>query len=138
MQTLSPTLEIYDRSTQSQGSFDYGRIREYKVVGMPQGHTSRKRIGPLFYWAWATGAPNSRIGLHSHRGFEILSYVLRGSLIHHDTLGTRRVVQAGGLQLMQTGSGMAHEELMGEQGAEFLQIWLEPHLQVAIAQPPAY
>lgn len=138
MQATAPTLQIFDRTTQDRGSFDGGRIREYKVIGMPQDRTQRKRVGPLFYWSWAVGDPHSVIALHPHQGFEIFSYVVEGTLIHRDTLGTRRPVKAGGLQLMQTGSGVSHEEVMGPEGTEFFQIWLEPHLRQAIAQPPTY
>lgn len=138
MQATAPTLQVFDRTTQDQGSFDGGRIREYKVIGMPQDRTQRKRIGPLFYWSWAKGDPHSVIALHPHQGFEIFSYVIGGTLIHRDTLGTRRPVDAGGLQLMQTGSGVSHEEVMGPAGTEFFQIWLEPHLRQAIAKPPTY
>ncbi|PSN20180.1 pirin [filamentous cyanobacterium CCP5] len=138
MQATVPSLQIFGRTTQDQGSFDAGRIREYKVIGMPQDRTQRKRVGPLFYWSWAKGDPHSVIALHPHQGFEIFSYVLAGTLIHRDTLGTHRPVEAGGLQLMQTGSGVSHEEVMGAEGTEFFQIWLEPHLRQAIAQPPTY
>jgi len=138
MQITSPTLQIFDRTTHDRGSFDAGRITEYKVIGMPQDRTVQKRVGPLFYWSWATGQPDAIIALHPHQGFEIFSYVINGSLIHRDTLGSQREVHAGGLQLMQTGSGVSHEEVMGANGTEFFQIWVEPHLREAIAQPPTY
>ena len=138
MQTAVPTLQVFDRTTQDRGSFDAGRITEYKVIGMPQDRTVQKRVGPLFYWSWATGGPDAVIALHPHQGFEIFSYVINGSLIHRDTLGSQREVHAGGLQLMQTGSGVSHEEVMGAKGTEFFQIWVEPHLHKAIAQPPTY
>jgi redox-sensitive bicupin YhaK (pirin superfamily) len=138
MQTTVPTLQIFDRTTQDRGSFDAGRITEYKVIGMPQDRTVQKRVGPLFYWSWATGEPDAVIALHPHQGFEIFSYVINGSLIHRDTLGSQREVHAGGLQLMQTGSGVSHEEVIGANGTEFFQIWVEPHLRQAMAQPPTY
>jgi redox-sensitive bicupin YhaK (pirin superfamily) len=138
MITKTHSLQVFDRITQAQGAFDRGRITEYKVIGMPQDSTQQKRLGPLFYWSWATGEPDSVIALHPHQGFEIFSYVLNGTLIHRDTLGSHRAVAAGGLQLMQTGSGVAHEEVMGSEGTEFFQIWLEPYLRSAIAAPPVY
>jgi hypothetical protein len=138
MQTTIPSLQIFDRTTQDQGSFDAGRITEYKVIGMPQDLTRQKRVGPLFYWSWATGEANAVIALHPHQGFEIFSYVINGILIHRDTLGSQREVHAGGLQLMQTGSGVSHEEVMGATGTEFFQIWVEPHLRKAMGQLPTY
>lgn len=138
MQTIYPSIQIFDRTAQGLGSFDLGKITEYKVIGMPHDGAKQKRIGPLFYWAWASGKPHSIIALHPHRGFEIFSYILQGTLIHRDTLGIQCPVHAGGIQVMQTGYGVSHEEVIGDEKTEFFQIWLEPNLQEAMRRSPTY
>ena len=41
-------------------------------------------LSNLFYWAHATATKDSTIGLHPHKGFEILTYVLKGKIRHYD------------------------------------------------------
>ena len=136
VQTL--TIQVYPPARQGQGAFDGGRITEYKPIGFPGDGAEVKRVGPLFYWAWATAHAPSKIGLHPHQAFEIMSYVLKGEIGHYDTLGTRSRVSKGGAQVMQTGSGVSHEEEMSAAGTEFFQIWFEPYLQEAIRRAPTY
>ena len=131
-------ITIYPPDKQGRGAFDGGRITEYKPIGFPGDGAEVKRVGPLFYWAWASAHEPSKIGLHPHRAFEIMSYVLEGEIGHYDTLGTRSRVSQGGAQVMQTGSGVMHEEEMLEAGTAFFQIWFEPHLQEALRRPPTY
>lgn len=75
--------------------------------------------------------------LHPHRGFEILSYLLAGSVHHRDTLGNERSIQSGGLQLMQTGTGVQHAEKYGKETSGF-QIWFEPFMGEANYATPTY
>ena len=131
-------LNVIPVADQATGAFDGGKITETKPIGFPGEASAGTRIGPLFYWAWASSHADATIALHPHKGFEIISYVLWGEVEHYDTLGTRSRVAAGGAQVMQTGSGVAHEErLFGEVG-EFFQIWFEPHLAEALTRPPTY
>ena len=136
IQTLDIT--VYPPARQGRGAFDGGRITEYKPIGFPGDGAEVKRVGPLFYWAWATAHAPAKIGLHPHKAFEIMSYVLEGEIGHYDTLGTRSRVSRGGAQVMQTGSGVMHEEEMSAAGTDFFQIWFEPYLQEAVRRPPTY
>jgi|GEM_PF-275528 len=131
-------IEVVPRDVQARGSFDGGRITECKPVCFPHEAGRQKRIGPLFYWALATASGKGRIGLHPHQGFEILSYVLEGELGHYDTLGHRSRVGKGGVQVMQTGSGVSHEEETLGDHTVFFQIWFEPALREALGRAPTY
>lgn len=72
---------------------------------------------------------------HPHRDAEIFSYVLDGALSHRDTMGTSSTVEAGGVQFMTAGSGVAHSEFnaSADVPVHFLQVWLLP--KVAGAAP---
>ena len=130
-------IQVYKRTDQGTGGFDGGRITEFKPVGFPGDGATVKRVGPLFYWAWATAHEKAIIGLHPHRAFEIMSYVLEGEMLHRDTLGTESLVRAGGAQVMQTGSGVSHEEGLEGPG-DFFQVWFEPDLAEAMKRQPTY
>ena len=133
----TPLVRIYPPSEQGKGSFDGGKITEIKPIGFPGEGSAASRIGPLFYWAWASSTESATIALHPHKGFEIVSYVLRGEVGHSDTGGNTSRIGPGGAQLMQTGSGISHEERVSD-AAELFQIWFEPNLREALARPPEY
>ena len=131
-------IKIYPPEVQGVGEFDGGRITETKPLGFPGEGPSVPHTGPLFYWAWATAKGYGKIGLHPHRAFEIMSYALKGEIGHYDTMGNRSRVRAGGAQVMQTGSGVSHEEETVSDHNEFFQIWFEPNLKKTVHQTPTY
>jgi redox-sensitive bicupin YhaK (pirin superfamily) len=63
---------------------------------------------------------------------------MEGSVGHTDTAGNNRRVSAGGIQVMQTGSGISHQEEMYGERTEFFQIWFEPNMRKTLRQPPTY
>ena len=131
-------LCVYGTDRQGTGAFDGGKITETKPIGFPGEGSDVSRIGPLFYWAWASSNGPATIALHPHQGFEIISYVMQGEIGHRDTLGNTRSVKSGGLQVMQTGSGVSHEEVMLGERNDFFQIWFEPELREAVQRPATY
>ncbi|MFC4811640.1 pirin family protein [Paenibacillus sp. GCM10023250] len=131
-------IGIYPPEQQVKELFDGGNIVVQKPIGFPHQDSVVRRVGPLFYWGWGYTKTEGGVGLHPHQGFEIMSYVLHGKLIHGDTLGTESVVGAGGAQVMQTGSGVSHRERSIGPDAEAFQIWLEPDLNAAVLQEPTY
>jgi redox-sensitive bicupin YhaK (pirin superfamily) len=48
---------------------------------------------------------------HPHRGFETVSYVLRGGFAHADSVGNRGLIADGGAQWMTAGRGIVHSEM---------------------------
>lgn len=123
---------------QATGSFDAGAITEQKMIGFAGEGSAIHRIGPLYYWAWAEAQRKAAVEPHPHRGFEIMSYVIAGAIEHIDSLGNRSQIGAGGVQLMQTGSGIEHEEIFVGTPASSLQIWLDPHFRRQIEVAPRY
>lgn len=48
---------------------------------------------------------------HPHRGIETITYVLKGSVEHADSLGNAGTLQDGDVQWMTAGSGILHQEM---------------------------
>jgi redox-sensitive bicupin YhaK (pirin superfamily) len=48
---------------------------------------------------------------HPHRGIETITYVLKGTVEHGDSLGNRGALGAGDVQWMTAGSGIMHQEM---------------------------
>jgi len=80
-------------------------------------------------------APGSGFETHPHRDMEIVTWVLRGSLVHQDSTGHNGVIYPGLAQRMSAGTGIMHSEKNDSwrlQGAEhrdpvhFVQMWVVP------------
>jgi redox-sensitive bicupin YhaK (pirin superfamily) len=84
-------------------------------------------------------APRSGFTWHPHRGLEIYTWVLEGTLYHEDTTGGAGDITAGELQRMFSGDYIEHQELnRSDVPARVIQIWfiadpehrgLAPHYQ---------
>lgn len=63
--------------------------------------------------------------MHPHRGIETISYLYKGKMIHRDTLGNEDAITSGEVQLMNSGSGIEHEEMIPESDRLLgVQLWL--------------
>lgn len=72
--------------------------------------------------------PGMGFGTHPHRDMEIITYILRGSLEHKDSMGNGRIIRAGEVQYMSAGSGVLHSEFnpSRDEAVHLLQIWIRP------------
>ncbi|CAI9724498.1 Hypothetical predicted protein [Octopus vulgaris] len=71
-------------------------------------------IGPVDYKPGeAVGAPD-----HPHRGIEIISYIIDGSLTHEDSAGNKGVLEKGWVQMMTAGQGVVHAEMPADEIVE--------------------
>lgn len=63
---------------------------------------------------------------HPHRGFETVTYMLEGHMLHEDHLGNKGHLQSGGVQWMTAGRGIIHSEMPQQQDGLMhgFQLWL--------------
>jgi quercetin 2,3-dioxygenase len=82
-------------------------------------------------------APGEGFGKHGHRDMEILTYVLKGSLAHKDSMGHQQTLGPNEIQRMSAGAGVMHSEFNASENepVHFLQIWIEPATH---GTPPGY
>lgn len=124
---------------QAYGAFNGGEIVENKPIGFPQDGGALKPYSNLFYWAHAyTSDKPSTIGLHPHRGFEIASFVLTGSIAHYDSMQEKWIpLHEGDVQIIRSGDGISHAEHLDANSSIF-QIWFDPNLQKTLQRPASY
>jgi len=70
---------------------------------------------------YIAGFPN-----HPHRGFETVTYMIAGRMLHRDSKGHEGLLGNGDVQWMTAGSGLIHSEIpQQEEGVmEGFQLWL--------------
>ena len=131
-------IKHYPISNQAYGEFNGGEIIENKPLGFPQDGGKLKPYSNIFYWAHAMAKKDSVIGLHPHKGFEIMSIILKGNIKHYDTLLKRWIeLEKGDVQLIQSGSGISHAEAM-QADSKIFQIWFNPDLRKTLSSPANY
>lgn len=131
-------LRIFKLEEQAKGSFNGGEIKENKPLGFPQDGGGLKPYSNIFYWANAVASVESEIGLHPHRGFEIMSIILEGEIAHYDTYADKWIsLKAGDVQLIRAGRGISHAELM-KKNSRMFQVWFDPGLQNTLGKEPVY
>jgi redox-sensitive bicupin YhaK (pirin superfamily) len=94
--------------------------------------------GPQVYRPKNNGLP---FGPHPHRGFETVTFILEGDILHKDSGGHESVIQAGGIQWMTAGSGLIHAEVSSNEfkqtggPLEILQLWVNLPAKFKMTEP---
>ena len=90
----------------------------------------QRRLDPfLMLDAFGSDKPGDYIAgfpEHPHRGFETITYMLKGSMRHRDSAGHEGLITDGGVQWMTAGRGVIHSEMpeQNEGLMEGFQLWL--------------
>ncbi|MDO8520488.1 MAG: pirin family protein [bacterium] len=82
-------------------------------------------------------APKSGFPLHHHENMEIVTIMLSGTLTHEDSMGNKKELHAGEVQVMTAGTGVNHSERNHDfkETARLFQIWIFPNKR---GLPPRY
>ena len=99
-------FEAYPNREVALGALAVSRalpIRERRLVGP---WCFLDRFGPLTF---TEGKPMD-VAPHPHIGLQTVSWLLAGEIVHDDSLGCESVLRPGGVNVMTSGSGIAHAE----------------------------
>lgn len=74
---------------------------------------------------------------HPHRGFVTLTYLLDGHMLHHDSMGNRGDLRAGGAQWMKAASGVIHSEMPQQREGRMrgFQLWINLPASEKMSEP---
>lgn len=79
------------------------------------GRTPHARLDPfLMLDEFSSENPDDYVAgfpAHPHRGFETVTYILDGHMLHEDHLGNRGDLKTGSVQWMTAGRGIVHSEM---------------------------
>lgn len=133
---MSKVVHLQKEQQQLMPLFN-GAFVENKPIPFPD-RTGTKAYSNLFYWAHLEASDTAEFPLHPHEGFEIMTFVFKGSLEHYDT-ATKvwTPLDTGGMQVIQAGSGVYHSERIVK-GTELFQIWFDPDFSKSLKKEAAY
>lgn len=116
---------------------------EHAVSGLPtsdgagvrltrylHGPDLQQRLDPyLMLDAFGSDKPDEYIAGfpdHPHRGFETITYMLEGRMLHRDSAGNEGLLNSGDVQWMCAGKGVIHSEMPQQVAGrmEGFQLWL--------------
>jgi redox-sensitive bicupin YhaK (pirin superfamily) len=131
------------RATYRAVSDDIGDLRTQRplpndVVDQIDPFLFLNHHGPQVYPPGNRGLP---FGPHPHRGFETVTFIVDGSLVHRDTGGHESEIRAGGVQWMTAGRGLEHAELSSDDfkqrggPLEILQLWVNLPRRLKMTEP---
>ena len=96
-------------------------------------------FGPVFQEPYSK--PEMDVGPHPHRGFEAVTFVIKGAVHHRDSRANESVIESGGIQWLTAGMGIVHSESIPkaslEKGGHFeiIQLWINLPSKLKMVQP---
>jgi redox-sensitive bicupin YhaK (pirin superfamily) len=93
---------------------DLGGFEVRRVLPSAQ----RRMVGPFVFWdqmgpAQFAAGQGIDVRPHPHIGLATVTYLLRGEIMHRDSLGSVIAIRPGEMNLMTAGSGIVHSERTG-------------------------
>jgi redox-sensitive bicupin YhaK (pirin superfamily) len=105
---------------------DGAGVRLTRLLNQPL----QRRLDPfLMLDAFGSSNPDDYIAGfpdHPHRGFETITYMIAGRMLHRDSAGHEGLLENGGVQWMTAGRGVIHSEIPQQEDGvmEGFQLWL--------------
>ncbi|KAF9074162.1 RmlC-like cupin domain-containing protein [Rhodocollybia butyracea] len=130
-------IKVIPRFSQDRGNADHDWLRTFHTFSFAMYQDfDHAQYGSLRVINEDRVAARTGFGTHSHREFEIFSYVVDGELEHKDSMNNTEVLKRGDVQLTSAGTGISHsEKAHGNKEVHFLQIWSLPSVS---RLPPKY
>lgn len=122
------------RAVYRAGYTDYDGLDTYRA--MPTRNLPIDALDPFLFLnhhgrqVYEPNNPGLPFGPHPHKGFETVTFIIEGDLVHQDSTGFQSNIKAGGIQWMTAGRGIIHSELSSDQfrqnggPIEILQLWV--------------
>lgn len=116
----------------TRGLANHGWLKSYHTFSFARyQNPERNNFGMLRVLNDDLVEPNMGFGTHPHRNMEIISIPITGALSHKDSMGNKRAIEVGEVQVMSAGTGVTHSEFNDSKTEEtnFLQLWIIPEEQ---------
>ncbi len=115
--------------SETRGHADHGWLKSNHSFSFAGYHNpERMNFGALRVLNDDLVQPKMGFGTHPHQNMEIISIPLKGALSHKDSMGNKRAIEVGEIQVMSAGTGLTHSEFNDSKTdtVNFLQLWIVP------------
>ncbi|WP_248723051.1 pirin-like bicupin family protein [Seonamhaeicola sp. ML3] len=115
--------------SETRGFADHGWLKSHHSFSFAgYQNPERMNFGALRVLNDDVVQPKMGFGTHPHQNMEIISIPLKGALSHKDSMGNKRAIEVGEVQVMSAGTGLTHSEFNDSTTDEvnFLQLWIIP------------
>jgi redox-sensitive bicupin YhaK (pirin superfamily) len=115
--------------SETRGFANHGWLKSHHTFSFASyQNAERMNFGALRVLNDDVVQPKMGFGTHPHQNMEIISIPLKGALSHKDSMGNKRAIEVGEVQVMSAGTGLTHSEFNDSQTDEvnFLQLWIIP------------
>lgn len=126
-----------ERLVEGMATSDGAGVKLTRVLSQPL----QQRLDPfLMLDAFGSDQPDDYIAGfpdHPHRGFETITYMIAGRMLHRDSAGHEGLLENGGVQWMVAGSGVIHSEIPQQEEGVMMgfQLWLNLPAADKMSQP---
>ncbi len=134
-------VRTLQRIVRAVASSDGAGVRLLRSLGQPLGPRQAIRVDPfLLLDEFSSDDPDDYVAgfpSHPHRGFETITYILDGHMLHEDHLGHRGDLRSGGVQWMTAGRGIVHSEMPQQTQGRMrgFQLWLNLPAREKMREP---
>lgn len=133
-------MSIIKQIVQGMPASDGAGVKLKRVLGQPM----LKRLDP-FLMLDEFGSEDAQdyiagFPAHPHRGFQTVTYMLTGKMGHKDSVGNQGLIEDGGLQWMNAGRGIIHEEMPKQTEGQMrgFQLWVNLPASEKMSAPAYY
>ncbi|QTE22664.1 pirin family protein [Polaribacter cellanae] len=118
--------------SETRGEANYGWLKSYHTFSFAgYQNPERMNFGMLRVLNDDVVQPKMGFGTHPHKNMEIISIPVFGALSHKDSMGNKRSIEVGEVQVMSAGTGLTHSEFNDSKtdAVNFLQLWILPETE---------
>ena len=122
-------MNIQLRKSEERGTADHGWLKTYHTFSFAFYYDPNfEEFGCLRVINEDRVTPGKGFGTHSHRAYNIFSYIVDGELTHQDSMGNKETIKSGSVQFTCAGTGISHSEYNFHKSktCHFIQIWVKP------------